>query len=211
MLQNNNGWKNWSDHPIVVLILVIAALISIFTFITDSPWVKKFFATPTSPVQVRSSPTPVIQQAISEPTVQLPESTSVPLTATPTPFLTTYEVYANLSWQDTGIQIKLGDRLRIIWDGKSEWRGVNYGNFSDPLGGYNDPNSKYDCPSLAPEEQVGWNALVAKIGVNGMPANPFKVVPAGEGNLYLAMNDCDKQRYDNEGSVIITIEVRHSQ
>ena len=125
--------------------------------------------------------------------------------------MTTYEVYANLSWQDTGIKVKQGDRLRVIWDGKSIWRGVNYGNFSDPLGGYNDPNSKFDCSPLAPEEQVGWNALVAKIGMNGIPTNPFKIIPTGEGNLYLAMNDCDTQRYDNEGSVIVTVEVRHSQ
>jgi len=122
---------------------------------------------------------------------------------------TQFEVFANLSWQDTGIQINSGDRLRIIWDGKSKWRGVNSGDFSDPLGGYIDPNSNYACTSLMPANQAGWNALVAKIGENGTPTNPFKLIPSGNGTLYLAMNDCDKQRYDNEGSVIVTIEVQH--
>jgi len=122
---------------------------------------------------------------------------------------TKFEVFANLSWQDTGVQINSGDRLRIIWDGKSKWRGVNTGDFSDPLGGYIDPNSNYACPPLMPADQAGWNALVAKIGENGTPTNPFKLIPSGNGTLYLAMNDCDKQRYDNEGSVIVTIEVQH--
>lgn len=121
--------------------------------------------------------------------------------------VSTIEIFANLSWQNTGVQIKSGDNLLIIWDGISKWRGINSGDFSDPLGGYDDPNSNYDCPPLMPVEQAGWNALVAKIGEAGIPSNPFKSVPSGEGTLYLAMNDCDKQRYDNEGSIIVTIEV----
>ncbi len=136
-----------------------------------------------------------------------PTLTSPP--ATQAPSVSTFEVYANLSWQDTGIQIKSGDRLRIIWDGKSKWRGVNSGDFSDPLGGYIDPNSNYSCPPLMPAEQAGWNALVSKIGENGTPTNPFKSIPLGEGTLRLAMNDCKEQRYDNEGSVTVTIEIQH--
>ena len=161
---------------------------------------------PTATVQqVAQQPTPT-----SQPTTQISAPpTSIPPTATQAPLVTTYEVFANLSWQDTGVQIKSDDRLRIIWDGKSKWRGINYGDFSDPLGGYSDLNANYDCPPLTPSEEAGWNALVAKIGANGIPSNPFKVIPSGEGNLYLAMNDCDKQRYDNEGSVIVTIEVQH--
>jgi hypothetical protein len=137
-------------------------------------------------------------------------STTQPITPAESqaPSSTKFEVYANLSWQNTGVQIKSGDRLRIIWDGVSKWRGVNSGDFSDPLGGYIDPNSSYACTPLMPSEQAGWNGLVAKIGENGAPTNPFKLTPIGEGLLYLAMNDCDKQRYDNEGSVVLTIEIQ---
>jgi hypothetical protein len=121
---------------------------------------------------------------------------------------TTYEVFANLSWQDTGVQLAHDDRLRIIWDGVSRWRGTNYGDFSDPLGGWIDTtNPPYVCPPLMDPEEAGWNALVARIGENGTPFAPFKQILTGEGTLYLAMNDCDSQRFDNEGSIIVTIEV----
>lgn len=152
-------------------------------------------------------------QAISCQTGAVIDNGSITQPVTPVesqaPTSVKFEVYANLSWQNTGVQIKSGDRLRIIWDGVSKWRGVNSGDFSDPLGGYSDPNSNYVCTPLMPAEQAGWNALVAKIGENGAPTNPFKSTPIGDGILYLAMNDCDKQRYDNEGSVIVTIEVQH--
>lgn len=125
-------------------------------------------------------------------------------------FRTTYEVFANLSWQDTGIQIGWDDRLRIVWDGASRWRGTDSGEFSDPLGGWIDTtNPQYACPPLMEPNEAGWNALVARIGEDGTPFNPFKLILAGEGTLYLAMNDCDSQRFDNEGSVIVTIEVSH--
>jgi len=163
-------------------------------------------------------PTSTVQQVAQQPTntnitpkgSTQTEPTSVPVlpTATQAPLVTTYQVFANLSWQDTGIEIKRGDRLRIIWDGTSRWRGTNSGDFSDPLGGYTDTsNPQYACAPLMPPEAAGWNALVAKIGDNGTPTNPFKEIPIGDGTLRLAMNDCDSQRYDNEGSVAVTIEV----
>ncbi len=119
-----------------------------------------------------------------------------------------FEVFANLSWQDTGVIISLGDTVRVIWDGNSRWRGINSGDFSDPLGGFGDPNAEYACEPLLSAEEAGWNALVAKVGENGIVTNPFKVPPSGQGKLFMAMNDCDQQRYDNEGSVVVTIEVR---
>jgi hypothetical protein len=151
--------------------------------------------------------TPII---IASPTGNDTGSQTAPPPQAPTSSLTatSFEVYANLSWQDTGVLVNSGDIVRIIWDGLSRWRGVNYGDFSDPLGGYIDPNANYDCQPLMPSEQAGWNALVAKVGDAGAVTNPFKITPTGEGKLYLAMNDCDQQRYDNEGSVIVTIEVR---
>ena len=156
-----------------------------------------------------TQPSETIQQVTQQPTAQVSSPpTSIPPTATQAPLVVTFEVFANLSWQNTNVQIASGDRLRIIWDGKSKWRGTDSGDFSDPLGGYIDTsNPQYACPPLMPPEEAGWNALVAKIGDNGVVTNPFKVIPTGEGKLQLAMNDCDSQRYDNEGSVIVTVEV----
>lgn len=120
--------------------------------------------------------TPSVEQptATSEPSTQGPQisPTSAPIqpAATQETFVTTFEVFANLSWQDTGIQITTGDTLRIIWDGKSKWRGANTGDFSDPLGGFIGPNPNYACPPLMPSNEAGWNALVAKIGEAGVPS-----------------------------------------
>jgi hypothetical protein len=171
-------------------------------------------AAPTEPVQqvvvVVTATSPVIQPTTTDSLQTPPTSAPILPTATQAPFVTIFQVIANLSWQDTGVQISTGDRLRIIWDGISKWRGTNFGDFSDPLGGYVDTsNPQYACPPLMPPEEAGWNALVAKISDNGVVTNPFKAIPTGEGKLYLAMNDCDKERYDNEGSVTVTIEVRH--
>jgi hypothetical protein len=158
--------------------------------------------------QLKQQPTAIGESSTQSPQVS-PTSAPTQPTAESEPFVTTFEVFANLSWQDTGVQVMAGDSLRIIWDGKSRWRGTNTGDFSDPLGGYIDPNPNHTCPPLMPSDEAGWNALISKIGEAGVPTNPFKMIPTGEGNLYLAMNDCDAERHDNEGSIVVTIEVRH--
>ena len=119
---------------------------------------------------------------------------------------TTFEVFANLSWQNSGVEVQSGDKLRIIWDGTSKWIGAP-GNPTDPLGGWIDSNPGYACPPQVDPNEAGSSALVAKIGEYGIPTNPFKQIPTGVGYLYFTMNDCDSQRYDNSGSVIITIEI----
>lgn len=57
-------------------------------------------------------------------------------------------------------------------------------------------------PSVA-----GNQALIAKIGENGEPFNPFKKIRMGEGILYLRLNDCDKYLGDNSGSVTVRIQL----
>ena len=165
---------------------------------------------PTEPTAVELPPTntPALPPPTNTPAPLPPTNTPIPPQPTEPVSSTSFEVYASLSWQDTGVRLSPGDRVRVIWDGKSRWRGINSGDFSDPLGGYSDPNANYGCPPLMPSAEAGWNAMVAKVGDGGTVTNPFKVPPMGEGTLYLAMNDCDEQRYDNEGSAVVTIEVR---
>jgi len=119
---------------------------------------------------------------------------------------TTFEVFANLSWQDSGVEIGPNDKLRIIWDGQSKWVGAP-GNPTDPLGGWVDPNPGYACSPQVDPSEAGSSALVAKIGEFGLPTNPFKQIPTGSGNLFFTMNDCDSQRFDNSGSITVTIEI----
>lgn len=202
-----------SKSPQVIAAIIAGIFVVISACVTGVFHIADTFIEKDTIVIAPSATTTVILPSQTYPPTI--ESLPTDYSPTPTPVIpnavqssvSTFEVYANLSWQNTGVQIKPGDNLRIIWDGKSKWRGINSGDFSDPLGGYDDPNPNYDCPPLMPIEQAGWNALIAKIGEAGIPSNPFKSVPSGEGTLYLAMNDCDKQRYDNEGSAIVTIEV----
>ncbi|MCW5861550.1 MAG: hypothetical protein KIT52_00465 [Anaerolineae bacterium] len=169
---------------------------------------KATLCDPGAATQPTDAPPPTATPEPPQPTDIPQQPTNTPMPPTPSVSSSSFEVFANLSWQDTGVKINSGDSVRIIWDGKSRWRGINSGDFSDPLGGYSDPNANYSCTPLMSSGEAGWNAMVAKVGENGVVTNPFKNPPAGEGTLYLAMNDCDQQRYDNEGSAIVTIEVR---
>ena len=54
---------------------------------------------------------------------------------------------------------------------------------------------------------AGNQALIAKIGEDGEPFNPFKRIITREGMLYLRLNDCDKYLGDNSGSVTVRIQL----
>ena len=63
-----------------------------------------------------------------------------------------------------------------------------------------------NTPSLSPTV-AGNQALIAKIGENGEPFNPFKRIIRAKGMLYLRLNDCDKYLGDNSGSVTVRIQL----
>jgi hypothetical protein len=49
------GWRNWGDHPVIVLVIVIAAVIAIIVFITGAPNLRSLLSsTPTSSVIPRN-------------------------------------------------------------------------------------------------------------------------------------------------------------
>jgi hypothetical protein len=165
----------------VILLLAMGAVAAVYFFL---PGLESRQPTP----QSTASPTP------------LPSPT-----ATPYAFVTV-EVAAAAGWQSTGLQVNLGDKLEItyvsgLWTGKT-------GNafLTGPEGGH--PSQDYICNPMSHKE-TGFNALIGKIWYG----EPFKVGRhfAGTadvaGTLYLRMNDCDKWLVDNEGSVVVTIQV----
>jgi hypothetical protein len=53
------GWKNWGDHPLVVLIGTIAALVGVFGFPTLYEFLQKPNVAPSPIPSVSSTPTPL--------------------------------------------------------------------------------------------------------------------------------------------------------
>jgi hypothetical protein len=147
---------------------------------------------------------PSTPTATQTPTVP-PTDTPSP---SPTPLPITIEIYANQSWQKSGVYVNNGDSIQIAYI-TGRWRVADSYAFTDPLGSIPgsdrilDPECHFPIlPSVA-----GDQALVAKIGENGEPFNPFKRTRTGEGMLDLRLNDCDKYLGDNSGSVTIRIQL----
>ena len=139
----------------------------------------------------------------------IPQNTPSPShSPTSTPYsIATFDVSAVKGWQNTGVQVNAGDRLEItyvsgIWTGKT---GNNI--FSGPEGGHT--SQDYFCNPMSHKE-TGFNALIGKIwyGKPFMVGQHFAGTVHISGTLYLRMNDCDEWLADNEGSVIVTIQVR---
>jgi len=64
-----------------------------------------------------------------------------------------------------------------------------------------------ECRFAMPQRASGANALIARIGEDGAPFNPFKTTGTGTGMLYLRLNDCDKYLSDNVGRVTVRIQI----
>jgi len=145
-------------------------------------------------LQNTPSPSPSPSQSPS------PSPTSAPY------LLTTFKVLAAKGWQDTGVQVNAGDILEIsyvsgLWTGK-----IGLNDYSDPEGGH--PSQDYFCNSMSHEE-TGFNALIGKIryGKPFLVGRHFLGTANISGTLYLRMNDCDEWLEDNEGSVVVTIQI----
>jgi len=162
---------------------------------------------PTEPASTRipASPIPTNTSTPTDIPTNTPTNTPNP---SPTPLPITVEVYANQSWQPSGVYVKNGDSIQITYI-TGLWRVADSFAFTDPLGSIpgqdllSDPECHFPIlPSVA-----GDQALIAKIGENGEPFNPFKRIRMGDGMLYLRLNDCDKYLSDNSGSVTVRIQL----
>jgi len=145
--------------------------------------------------------------------VQPPQQNPIPTSTSTSPTSTPYskaafEVLANQGWQSTGVQVKSGDLLSItfisgIWSGKT---GNNL--FTGPERGH--PSQDYNCNPL-PHKETGYNALIGKIwyGKPFVVGRRFLGSADISGTLYLRMNDCDEWLEDNEGSIVVNIQLSH--
>jgi hypothetical protein len=210
---------------ISILARIFSSLVGIVLIVTAI----RFPNPPQSTEQPTSTPIPATKPAPIElpiiPTLPIPTDaptttqtpTSIPtntLTFTPSPSPTpvpiTFEVFANQSWQSSGVYVKNGDSIQITYL-TGQWRVSGNFAFSDPLGSIPGSDQVLDpeCHFPMLPSVAGDQALVAKIGENGEPFNPFKRIRVGEGMLYLGINDCDKYLSDNSGSVTVRIQFIH--
>ena len=183
------------------------------------PWTPQA-AEPSAPFPATEpGPSPMIHTAPAPTNTRTEIPTDTPTkiptntpTDTPSPSPTSppiiFEAYANQPWQESGVYIMNGDSIQITYI-TGQWRVSDSYSFTDPLGSIlgqdliSDPECLFPMlPSVA-----GNQALIAKIGENGEPFNPFKRIRTGEGMLYLRLNDCDKYLHDNSGNVTVRIQL----
>lgn len=125
----------------------------------------------------------------------IPTATSTPASRT-----VTVEILADAEWQNTGVIVKVGERVNMVasgtWSHKAE---PYYG----PEG-----YEKYDDGAPLPTAKVG--SLIGRIG-SGTPffiGTEISFVANSEGHLQLSMNDAVGTFGNNEGSLTVQIEVQ---
>ncbi len=111
-----------------------------------------------------------------------------------------FEVRAVAGWNDTGIQIRPGDRLRVSYiSGKwSPWPGGAYG----PVGSGGDPEC--DCNVAM---GISHAALIGRVGSSQAfyVGDSFDLRLGETGSLWLGINDSRVE--DNSGSIEVLVEI----
>ena len=112
------------------------------------------------------------------------------------------EVQANVMWQDTGIQVRRGDTVKIRYvTGKwSIWLDV------DPLTDGNGQNGRPETCRIMPEENLG--GLIGRVGDNSpfFIGNGAEIYSDYNGTLQLSMNDCVGFS-DNGGALTVAVVI----
>lgn len=111
------------------------------------------------------------------------------------------EVQAQGGWQDTGIEIRVGDEVRVTYlSGTwSPWSGGWY----DALGSGGDP--KCDCNALMGASHA---ALLGRVGeeLPFLVGADYRWVAGERGRLYLGINDTRLD--DNSGALRVLVEIK---
>lgn len=112
------------------------------------------------------------------------------------------EVQANVIWQDTEIQVRRGDTVKIRYvKGKwSIWPNV------DPLTDGNGQNGRPETCRIMPESNLG--ALIGRVGENPpfFIGNGAEIYSDYAGSLQLSMNDCPGFS-DNGGALTVAVVI----
>jgi hypothetical protein len=119
--------------------------------------------------------------------------------------ITTVTVDSKKGWQNTGVFIIKGDRVKITSSGKWSILPTGNDNWSAPQGYKYNPFG--GCAPLV--VSANWAALVYKIG-DGIPeaaGDQVSFTSEDNGELQLSINDCPGTFYDNRGSVESTITI----
>lgn len=131
------------------------------------------------------------------------EIPTIPPKSTQAISVTSFEVFADRSWQDTGIVISTGDTVQISYISGSwtVWKGV------DPSTDGNGQEGRRDPCTAVPDHNT--SGLVGQIGNDA----PFWIgndvtlrQPRLSGNLKLGINDCPPLG-GNDGSLTVHIAV----
>jgi len=120
---------------------------------------------------------------------------------------TLFDVHADQLWQDTGVQVKPGDRVTIIQVG-GEW--TNQPS-AEPFDANGNRGSGFREDRILPLALGG--ALIGKVGEddeNALLVGRWSIITTSdEDQLYLAMND--SYYGDNSGFITVQIIVEHSR
>ena len=123
---------------------------------------------------------------------------TLPSQPSPVSAAVSYEVFANREWQDTGVKVRPGKTLTVLYTSGlwSPWVSGSY----DGIGSGGDP--KCSCNVIM---GISHAALIGKIGDNApfLVGNSFKQTMGEAGDLFLGINDT--QLGDNSGSLKVEI------
>ena len=194
-----SGKKGNTNCAVVVLVAALTGIIGLVLgalFGTFLVGMNEFVPPPSGATNV---PTPLPTSANPTPTdLQQPPSQQRQVITTET-----FTVLANSPWQDTAILVQPGDFLKIDYI-SGQWTGESgAGVYHGPDAGTN-PNV-FDCMPIPGEGP----SLIGTIGSGA----PFKVglqylgEATGTGNLYLRINDCDEWLTDNDGNIVVKVQV----
>ena len=135
------------------------------------------------------------------------DSTIPLLPSTPTidPNTFEFEVFANKSWQDTGLEVYAYQDIKINYISGS-WTE----NIKDvPFHGPDVENNYKENLACLPLQEEGPN-LIGLFGTDGIEKIGyfyFNDFPDLQGRLFLRLNDCDSSLENNEGSILVEITI----
>lgn len=146
-----------------------------------------------------------IERAASQ--VQEPQIASQPKQS---PITTTAVLSANALWAPAGVDLRTGDQLQIIAQGR--WAAINPRQLATNAVSFTGPDGYPQTAGIKGLllESANRGALIGRIGENGTPfliGASFQGAAQNNGALFVAMNEVPGQFEDNTGRVSISISV----